>query len=635
MKNRIYSLLAICLVAFLVLGAGCVSKPTPTTTTTTTVITKTVSGTPITTTKVITETITPTPTKPKIGEFRIAGGWPFPYHGNPFLPGSVGVAFWLSFEPFAYYVPASGEWIPRLAESWKVEGNTMIVKLRADAKWSDGEDITADDIITAVTFEQAINKRWLYIEKVEKIDDKTVKFVSSEAITIPRMIELLTRPEVSRVPKHIYGQWLPKAEELAKINREIYSYTSKGEEAPKELTDKSANLLSELKESLQKFKPWEENKFVASGAFVPKTVRQDVMVFEVNPHYWAKDKMNIQKVTVYRWSSNDAVWAMLMAGKIDASHPATPKDLTDQIMKLNPNIKLVTPSDLGDFALVFNFREPLFQDINLRKAIAYALDRKKIRDVAYWAAAAEDVYAHNVIKTYESKWLSSEFLNKLTKYPYNPEKAAEILESAGYTKGADGFWRTPDGKIVEFTVAVRSDYSDWVIAAKEITQQLKSFGFKVETELMPGQVYGGRLRGGEFDTAIEFGAAWWGTGDPVTGYDRIFGEQGYIRKVTAFPADKSFDPPWGALVPQQLVRQLALETDPQKRKELVEKLAYISNEYLPLVPFLEKRIMIFYNDGGTVTGWPSQDDPLWSLCPGGIERFYVYLITTGQLKPAG
>lgn len=68
--------------------------------------------------------------------FNIAGGWPFPYHGNPYLTGGVGVAYWLSFEPFAYYVPGSGQWIPRLAERWEVVGNVVKVYLRKDVRWS-------------------------------------------------------------------------------------------------------------------------------------------------------------------------------------------------------------------------------------------------------------------------------------------------------------------------------------------------------------------------------------------------------------------------------------------------------------------------------------------------------------------
>ena len=566
--------------------------------------------------------------------FNIAAGWPYPYHGNPFLPGGVGVAWWLSNEPFAYYVPGSGEWLPRLAEEWEAFGNVMKVKIRDDAKWSNGEDVTADDIITGYYLTKAMWGSWDFIHTVGKVDDKTVLFVTKREMTPPQKLRILTDVALSLAPKSLYGKFLDKAKEVAKIRDEIYSYTSEGKSVPDELNEKLSEKLDVLGDELQKFKPWEElGKLVCDGAYVPTRIRQDVMIFEKNPYHFLAKTTLVPKVVVYRWSSNEACWAMLMQGKLDGNHAASTKEMAEQIMKTNPNIKLALPSDLGEFVVAFNFRKKLFQDINLRKAMVYALNRKKVREICYPYGADEDVYAHGILKTFEKTWLSDELLSKLTKYPYDPEKAEEILKSAGYTKGADGFWRTPDGELIEFKIAAPAGSSDWVMAAKEIAEQYKKFGFKAEAELIPNEIYGTRLRGGEFDVAIEFGAAWWGAGEPWAGYDRIYGENGYIANVTEFPADKNYDTPWGPLNPRKLARELIYQTSKEKAKEIVEKLAYITNENLVFIPFLEKRIMIYYNDGTRVTGWPDPKSPLWTLCPGGIERFYVYMLSTGQLKP--
>jgi len=566
--------------------------------------------------------------------FNIAAGWPYPYHGNPFLPGGVGVAWWLSNEPFAYYVPGSGEWLPRLAEEWEAFGNVMKVKIRDDAKWSNGEDVTADDIITGYYLTKAMWGSWNFIHIVGKVDDKTVLFVTKREMTPPQKLRILTNVAFSLAPKSLYGKFLDKAKEVAKIRDEIYSYTLEGKSVPDELNKKLSEKLDVLGDELQKFKPWEElGKLVCDGVYVPTKIRQDVMIFEKNPYHFLAGTTLIPKVIVYRWSSNEACWAMLMQGKLDGNHAASTREVAEQIMKTNPNIKLALPSDLGEFVVAFNFRKKLFQDINLRKAMVYALNRKKVREICYPYGADEDVYAHGILKTFEKAWLSDELLSKLTKYPYDPKKAEEILKSAGYTKGADGFWRTPDGELIEFKIAAPAGSSDWVMAAKEIAEQYKKFGFKAEAELIPNEIYGTRLRGGEFDVAIEFGAAWWGAGEPWAGYDRIYGENGYIANVTAFPADKNYDTPWGPLNPRELARELIYQTDREKAKEIVEKLAYITNENLVFIPFLEKRIMIYHNDGTRVTGWPDLKSPLWTLCPGGIERFYVYMLSTGQLKP--
>jgi len=566
--------------------------------------------------------------------FNIAASWPYPYHGNPFLPGGVGVVWWLSNEPFAYYVPGSGEWLPRLAEEWEAFGNVMKVKIKDNAKWSNGEDVTADDIITGYYLTKAMWGSWDFIHTVGKVDDKTVLFVTKREMTPPQKLRILTDVALSLAPKSLYGKFLDKAKEVAKIRDEIYSYTLEGKSVPDELNEKLSEKLDVLGDELQKFKPWEElGKLVCDGVYVPTRIRQDVMIFEKNPYHFLAKTTLVPKVVVYRWSSNEACWAMLMQGKLDGNHAASTKEMAEQIMKTNPNIKLALPSDLGEFVVAFNFRKKLFQDINLRKAMVYALNRKKVREICYPYGADEDVYAHGILKTFEKAWLSDELLSKLTKYPYDPEKAEEILKSAGYTKGADGFWRTPDGELIEFKIAAPAGSSDWVMAAKEIAEQYKKCGFKAEAELIPNEIYGARLRGGEFDVAIEFGAAWWGAGEPWAGYDRIYGENGYIANVTAFPADKDYDTPWGPLSPRKLARELIYQTVKEKAKEIVEKLAYITNENLVFIPFLEKRIMIYYNDGTRVTGWPDPKSPLWTLCPGGIEKFYVYMLSTGQLKP--
>ena len=565
--------------------------------------------------------------------FNIAATWPYPYHGNPFLAGGVGVAWWLSNEPFAYYVPGSGEWIPRLAEEWETFGNVMKVKIRDHARWSNGDEVTADDIITSYYLMKAMQNKWLFIDTVAKVDEKTVVFVAKREMTPPQKLRVLTDVRFSLTPKSMYGKFLEKAKEVAKIRDEIFECTSAGKSIPESLNSELSEKLSALRDELQKFKPWEGyGELICDGAYVPTKVRQDVMIFEKNPYHFLADETLIPKIVVYRWSSNEACWAMLMQGKLDGNHAASTREIAEQIMKTNPNIKLAVPSDLGDFVIVFNFRKPMFKDISLRKAMIYALNRKKVREICYPYGADEDVYAHGILKTFERVWLSDELLSKLTKYEYNPRKAEEILKAAGYIK-KDGYWRTPNGKLIEFKIGAPAAWSDWVMAAKEIAEQYKKFGFKAEAELIPNDIYGTRLRGGEFDVAIEFGAAWWGAGEPWAGYDRIYGENGYIASVTAFPADKEYSTPWGFYSPRKLAEELIYQTDRAKAKEVVKKLAYITNENLVFIPFLEKRIMVYHDDGDRVTGWPDLKSPLWTLCPGGIERFYVYLLSTGQLKP--
>ena len=78
-----------------------------------------------------------------------------------------------------------------------------------------------------------------------------------------------------------------------------------------------------------------------------------------------------------------------------------------------------------------------------------------------------------------------------------------------------------------------------------------------------------------------------------------------------------------------LVDELGGEFDLARQQELAHTLAWIHNENLPVLPFIEKKLFIYHLDGTRVTGWPDADDPLWLLGPGGIERLYVMLMGEG------
>ncbi|RLE72888.1 MAG: ABC transporter substrate-binding protein, partial [Thermoprotei archaeon] len=243
------------------------------------------------------------------------------------------------------------------------------------------------------------------------------------------------------------------------------------------------------------------------------------------------------------------------------------------------------------------------------------------------------------LPSFQDQWLPEDVLAKFTKYEYDPAKAEEILKAAGYYKGDDGYWRTPDGKLIELEVTCPAGYSDWVLALDELVRQLNEFGIKAEARPIPNPTFWPTAHSGKLGLHLNWFCCWWGTGDPYTGYyDLFFGDRSLDTGVGTGAdglglVNQEFDTPWGKAVPGQLVEQLLVETDPEKRKEIVWKLAYIVNENLWEIPWAEKRLQIYYLDGVRATGWPLPDDPVWTLYPGGGERVAYVLISRGILKP--
>ena len=570
----------------------------------------------------------------KTRELRLATDWPYPFHGNPFGPGGIGGAWWFAYEPFAYYIPQTGEYIPRLAESWKVEGNKVTVNLRKDAKFSDGEPFTSKDVINTVNLIQAM-WQWPYdIESVEAPDDNTVIFTLSKTASSSFVHTLLTDGSMaSLAPVHVYGDFAKSAQEVADLGKKIFYLQTEGKTVPEDMKAEYDKKSDELRKEVNDFSPFKTlGKLPVVGAFGPVKVTQSEMILEANKYYWAYPQMKIDKVVFKKWSSNEFVWASLISNEIDAAHPSMPKDVVEQLSTLNPKLNVLTVSDLSDIALVFNFKKPLFQDLNLRKAIAHILDKNKIRDVSVWQANSYENYADGVLKSMEAKWVTQDTLQKLTKYNTDVAAAEEILKNAGYKKVGDT-WQQPNGQPVAFTLSVYGPHNDWVLAAKEVVQQLNNFGFKVEMKLIPEGMRDQVMRSGDYDVAIEFGSAWWGYPHPLTGYQRLY--DGDVSAITNFPAKDKYQTPWGELSPYDLTLELQKNLqDENKAMEIIQQLAYITNEYLPVIPLYEKVLPIYYNDGYRVKGWPAEDDAIWSLAPGGIERVYDLLITTGKLVPA-
>lgn len=548
--------------------------------------------------------------------FQGAAGWDPPpvYHGNHFAPGGVGGAYWWVFDPLFVWVPGPGDTIPsgifaghdrvipRLAISYEESLEKFTVKLREGVEWHDGIPFTSRDVWANFTIGYLKGWAiWRYLDRIETPDDHTVVFHWE---TPTPFAKALIAMEVIRWPYHLYGGWAERVDTTVPIDKEP-----------------NATLVNEL----LAFRP---EKPIGTGPFIFKAVTAAEMLLEKNPDYWAADTIDFDGVSLVRWLNNEVVWGYLMAGEIDAAHPATLKETTEEILARNPGMQLALPTDLGEFVVGLNCAKYPFSLKEFRQALIYAIDRSQVREVCYYYALTVDKYAHGVLKSFEAEWLSPEFLAGLEPYEYDPAKAEGILLGLGWKRRPDGSWLDAEGKPVKLEITAAAANSDWVLAAENIARQLTEFGLPCEFRPTPNEIYGDTLKAGEYEMAIEFGTAWWGYAHPWAGYDRLFAPFGYMKTVCSLDTAE----PEAAQEAASLVDELAGALTVAEQRPIVEKLAKITNENLPVLPFLEKKLMIFHLEGKRVTGWPAPDDPAWLLCPGGIERFYSTMMIEGVIK---
>ena len=95
-------------------------------------------------------------------------------------------------------------------------------------------------------------------------------------------------------------------------------------------------------------------------------------------------------------------------------------------------------------AIFINQTNPLLKDVNVRKAMVYALNNARIAMIGEYGYELPANQAGIVTPTFES-WPNKPQL-EAAGYHYDPQKAIAILEKAGYKRGADGIFISPDGK---------------------------------------------------------------------------------------------------------------------------------------------------------------------------------------------
>ena len=195
-------------------------------------------------------------------------------------------------------------------------------------------------------------------------------------------------------------------------------------------------------------------KFVSRAA-------QDSIVLERFADYWGTPA-ELDKVTFRIIENADSLVMSLQSGAIDLfSHLTTTQaaQLGDDFQILEGTMNLVQ-------ALYLNNAVEPFNNETVRQALCYAVDKQQIIDLAF------DGYGSPIGSSMYPAF-QKYFVEDLTDYyPYDPERAMELLAEAGY----------PDG--FSMTITVPSNYQPHIDTAQVLVEQLKAVGITAEIQLV-------------------------------------------------------------------------------------------------------------------------------------------------------
>lgn len=156
----------------------------------------------------------------------------------------------------------------------------------------------------------------------------------------------------------------------------------------------------------------------------------------------------------------------------------------------------------------FNLRDPMFADVNVRRALSMALDRLTLsRDVAHGLSDLTD--------SQESPKAGWAWTSDTAHYDYDPARAAALLDAAGWKLGPDGI-RAKNGKRFAFNLSTQSESATGKAYQTIVQSEWHAIGADVAVKNSPTAQFfdntsSGVLQGGHYDVAI---FAWGGAADP-------------------------------------------------------------------------------------------------------------------------
>ena len=311
---------------------------------------------------------------------------------------------------------------PVLAESYDVspDGLVYTFHLRKGVKFHDGTDFKAEAV--KVNFDRVTNpenklKRYsLYsnIAKTEVVDDLTAKVTLKTPFS--PFINQLAHPSAVMIS--------PTA--LKKYGKDI--------------------MFHPVGTGPYKFVEWKQTDYLKGAK---------------NENYWRPGLPKIDTITWVPVVDNNARSAMMRTGEAHFTFPVPYEQAA--VLEKDEHLKLVAAPSIVTRYLNMNMLQKPFDDLRVRQAINYAINKEALAKVAFsgYAFPSEGPLPQGV-----------DYAVKLGPWPYNPKKAKELLAEAGYPNGFEttlwsAYNHTTGQKVIQF-----------------IQQQLAQVGIKAQVQAL-------------------------------------------------------------------------------------------------------------------------------------------------------
>jgi peptide/nickel transport system substrate-binding protein len=497
---------------------------------------------------------------------------------NPILSQESPNIFGFTFEGLTTTDGISGDTVPALAESWDIseDGRTLVFTLREGLRWSDGEPLTAADVVFTydVLFNPAIptNSRDGFrigtqglLPTVSQLDDRRVQFSLPEPFA-----PMLRNTSLEIIPEHILR-------------------------SPVETTDAQGNPLF--------LSTWGTdtpvNQIIGNGPYrLARYVPGERVVFERNPYYWRQDEQGnpqpyVQQVVWQIVSSTDTAFFQFRSGGLDlvGVQPDFFSLLKREEDRGNFTIYDGGPS-LGTNFFAFNLNQasrngrPLvnpvrsrwFNSVAFRQAVSYGIDRDTMVNNIFQGLGEPQTSPISVPSPYYAPPEMG-----IRTYDYDPDRARELLLADGFQYNAAGQLLDAEGNRVRFTLITNSGNRIRESIGAQIKNDLEKLGMQVDFQPLAFNALVDRLTDSLDWEAMVLGLT---GGVEPNGGANVWLLDGALHAFNqqagpgADPIDGWQAADWETRI-AELYIQAAQEVDEDQRFELYRETQQLTQEYLP------------------------------------------------------
>jgi peptide/nickel transport system substrate-binding protein len=489
-------------------------------------------------------------------------GGPYVRATSPFNPSANEGILGFVYEPLYFVNQIDGKETPLLASSyqWSEDFKKLTFTIRENVKWSDGQAFSAEDV--AFTYNllkkfPATDTRglWNYLTSAEAPDAKTVVITFKQSYT-PLFYNLAS--QVPMVPKHIFE----KVKDPVTYNEDP----------------------------------------VGTGPFKFDKLTPQMITYKKNADYWQADKVQIEELRLPQVTDNNVLLQKLIAGQIDWGSFFPEGSLDQTFVSKDPQNNHYWMPPYAMFSMYINLTKEPLNDVALRQAMAWALDRDQL------AKQAEGGYVdggnqYGLVTPNQNSYIDS----SLEKISYNKEKANEILDKAGYTKGSDGV-RTKNGQRLSFKLNLPAGWTDWEKMASIIQANLKEIGIDIQVNGLQQANWTDALNNQKYDLSI---------GGTYSGPSPYYQFNNHLNSANIGHNGQNWSA-WKDDETDKLLNQyVSNSANKDEQTKAIHGLEKVMVEKVPFIPLVNAGGWFEYTTKN-FTGWPNKDNayalgPTWSF----------------------